>query len=101
MAMARATSGPAYPERFYAAASYAGFDGSESSAKNVSSKFSNDTALLLYALYQQVKTLLFPRSIVDFTRSGGFLRLIHRFVSLSSRFCQIFRNDAIRLYDLA
>ncbi|KAF2557031.1 hypothetical protein F2Q68_00018258 [Brassica cretica] len=31
----------------------AGFDGSESSAKNVSSKFSNDTALLLYALYQQ------------------------------------------------
>ncbi|XP_013587432.1 PREDICTED: acyl-CoA-binding domain-containing protein 4 isoform X1 [Brassica oleracea var. oleracea] len=54
MAMARATSGPAYPERFYAAASYAGFDGSESSAKNVSSKFSNDTALLLYALYQQV-----------------------------------------------
>ncbi|WZZ63106.1 hypothetical protein YC2023_063213 [Brassica napus] len=62
MAMARATSGPAYPERFYAAASYAGFDGSESSAKNVSSKFSNDTALLLYALYQQVKALLFPRS---------------------------------------
>ncbi|NP_001302745.1 acyl-CoA-binding domain-containing protein 4 [Brassica napus] len=53
MAMARATSGPAYPERFYAAASYAGFDGSESSAKNVSSKFSNDTALPLYALYQQ------------------------------------------------
>ncbi|KAF2546504.1 hypothetical protein F2Q70_00023960 [Brassica cretica] len=83
MAMARATSGPAYPERFYAAASYAGFDGSESSAKNVSSKFSNDTALLLYALYQQVKTLLFPSisnlTIVDFTRSGGFLRLIHRF----------------------
>ncbi|KAG2273039.1 hypothetical protein Bca52824_067594 [Brassica carinata] len=74
MAMARATSGPAYPERFYAAASYAGFDGSESSAKNVSSKFSNDTALLLYALYQQVKTLLFPRSIVDFTRSGGYRR---------------------------
>lgn len=105
MAMARATSGPAYPERFYAAASYAGFDGSESSAKNVSSKFSNDTALLLYALYQQVKALLFPSisnlTIVDFTRSGGFLRLIHRFVSLSSRFCQIFRNDAIRLYDLA
>ncbi|KAF8107637.1 hypothetical protein N665_0118s0009 [Sinapis alba] len=53
MAMARATSGPAYPERFYAAASYVGFDGSDSSAKHVSSKFSNDTALLLYALYQQ------------------------------------------------
>ncbi|KAJ4892940.1 Acyl-CoA-binding domain-containing protein 4 [Raphanus sativus] len=53
MAMARASSGPAYPERFYAAASYVGFDGSDSSAKQVSSKFSNDTALLLYALYQQ------------------------------------------------
>ncbi|CAN8269904.1 unnamed protein product [Cochlearia groenlandica] len=51
--MARATSGPAYPERFYAAASYVGFDGSDSSAKLVSSKFSNDTALILYALYQQ------------------------------------------------
>ncbi|XP_010485985.1 PREDICTED: acyl-CoA-binding domain-containing protein 4 isoform X1 [Camelina sativa] len=53
MAMARATSGPAYPERFYAAASYVGLDGSDSSAKNVSSKFSKDTALLFYALYQQ------------------------------------------------
>uniref|UniRef100_A0A1J3CPF0 Acyl-CoA-binding domain-containing protein 4 n=1 Tax=Noccaea caerulescens TaxID=107243 RepID=A0A1J3CPF0_NOCCA len=53
MAMARATSGPAYPERFYAAASFVGLDGSDSSAKNVSSKFSNDTALILYALYQQ------------------------------------------------
>ncbi|CAE5966220.1 unnamed protein product [Arabidopsis arenosa] len=53
MAMPRATSGPAYPERFYAAASYVGLDGSDSSAKNVSSKFSDDTALLLYALYHQ------------------------------------------------
>ncbi|KAL0691725.1 hypothetical protein Bca4012_091404 [Brassica carinata] len=53
MAMARATSGPAYPERFYAAASYVGFDGSDSSAKHVSSKFSDDTSLILYALYQQ------------------------------------------------
>ncbi|RID81116.1 hypothetical protein BRARA_A03722 [Brassica rapa] len=53
MAMARATSGPAYPERFYAAASYVGFDGSDSSAKHVISKFSNDTSLILYALYQQ------------------------------------------------
>ncbi|CAI9102179.1 OLC1v1000405C3 [Oldenlandia corymbosa var. corymbosa] len=52
MAMARATSGLAYPERFYAAAAYAGFDGS-SSTSSVSSKFSNDVALLLYALYQQ------------------------------------------------
>lgn len=54
MAMARASSGLAYPERFYAAASYAGFDGSpNSSAKQLTSKFSNDSALLLYALYQQ------------------------------------------------
>ncbi|XP_018433399.2 acyl-CoA-binding domain-containing protein 4-like isoform X2 [Raphanus sativus] len=53
MAMTRATSGPAYPERFYAAASYVGFDGSDSSAKHVSSKFSDDTSLILYALYQQ------------------------------------------------
>ncbi|CAH8386136.1 unnamed protein product [Eruca vesicaria subsp. sativa] len=53
MALARATSGPAYPERFYAAAAYVGFDGSDSSAKHVSSKFSDDTSLILYALYQQ------------------------------------------------
>ncbi|XP_010550980.1 PREDICTED: acyl-CoA-binding domain-containing protein 4 [Tarenaya hassleriana] len=53
MAMAWASSGLAYPERFYAAASYVGLDGSDSSAKQVSSKFANDTALLLYALYQQ------------------------------------------------
>ncbi|KAJ9131420.1 hypothetical protein P3X46_035081 [Hevea brasiliensis] len=53
MAMARASSGLAYPERFYAAAAYAGFDGSPNSANSVSSKFQNDTALLLYALYQQ------------------------------------------------
>ncbi|GAA0165119.1 hypothetical protein LIER_20601 [Lithospermum erythrorhizon] len=44
-------SGLAYPQRFYAAASYSGFDGPDSSS--VTSKFSNDTALLLYALYQQ------------------------------------------------
>ncbi|XP_047259133.1 acyl-CoA-binding domain-containing protein 4-like [Capsicum annuum] len=54
MAMARVSSGLAYPERFYAAASYVGFDGSsDSPAKGVTSKFSNDAALLLYALYQQ------------------------------------------------
>ncbi|KAL2491939.1 Acyl-CoA-binding domain-containing protein 4 [Abeliophyllum distichum] len=52
--MARALSGLAYPERFYAAATYVGFGGSpNSAAKGVSSKFSNDVALLLYALYQQ------------------------------------------------
>ncbi|GFY91934.1 acyl-CoA binding protein 4 [Actinidia rufa] len=53
MSMARASSGLAYPERFYAAASYAGFDGSPNSSKGVSSKFANDVALLLYGLYQQ------------------------------------------------
>ncbi|KAL6964773.1 acyl-CoA-binding domain-containing protein 4 [Sarracenia purpurea var. burkii] len=54
MAMARASSGLAYPERFYAAASYVGFDGSPtSSSKGVSSKFANDVALLLYGLFQQ------------------------------------------------
>ncbi|KAL3516071.1 hypothetical protein ACH5RR_022973 [Cinchona calisaya] len=52
MALARATSGLAYPERFYTAAAYAGFDGSPTNS-SVSSKFSNDVALLLYALYQQ------------------------------------------------
>ncbi|KAK4476702.1 hypothetical protein RD792_015862 [Penstemon davidsonii] len=53
MAMAR-SSGLAYPGRFYAAATYAGFSGSpNSAAKGITPKFSNDTALLLYALYQQ------------------------------------------------
>ncbi|PKI74049.1 hypothetical protein CRG98_005527 [Punica granatum] len=51
--MARGISGLAYPERFYSAASYAGFDGSSDSSKGVTSKFSNDAALLLYALFQQ------------------------------------------------
>ncbi|TQE05794.1 hypothetical protein C1H46_008613 [Malus baccata] len=41
-------------ERFYAAASYAGFDGSPRSAsKAVRAKFSSESALILYALYQQ------------------------------------------------
>ncbi|KAL8028892.1 hypothetical protein ABFX02_14G191900 [Erythranthe guttata] len=53
-AMATAASGLAYPERFYAAATYVGFGGSpNSAAKGVASKFSNDTALILYALHQQ------------------------------------------------
>lgn len=57
--MARATSGLQYPERFYAAASYAGFDGSpRSSSKVVRSKFNSESALLLYALHQQVSTQL-------------------------------------------
>ncbi|KAM1038746.1 hypothetical protein ACFX13_034114 [Malus domestica] len=55
MAMARASSGLQYPQRFYAAASYAGFDGSPRSAsKAVRAKFSSESALILYALYQQV-----------------------------------------------
>ncbi|KAL2469247.1 Acyl-CoA-binding domain-containing protein 4 [Forsythia ovata] len=54
VAMAGASSGLAYPERFYAAAAYAGFVGSpNTSSKGVISKFSNDAALLLYALHQQ------------------------------------------------
>ncbi|XP_042517734.1 acyl-CoA-binding domain-containing protein 4-like [Macadamia integrifolia] len=53
MALARASSGLAYPQRFYAAASYVGFGGSPNSSKGVISKFQNDTALLLYGLYQQ------------------------------------------------
>lgn len=52
MSTARATAGLAYPQRFHAAASYAGFDRS-SNASTVSSKFKNDVALLLYALHQQ------------------------------------------------
>ncbi|CAO2832746.1 unnamed protein product [Amaranthus hypochondriacus] len=53
--MARAITGPAYPERFYAAASYVGFAGSpdSSDSNTVVSKFSNEVSLLLYALYKQ------------------------------------------------
>lgn len=53
--MTRASSGLAYPDRFYAAAAYAGFGGSPtSSSKAAISKFQNDVALLLYGLHQQV-----------------------------------------------
>ncbi|CAA7406035.1 unnamed protein product [Spirodela intermedia] len=54
MAMARGSSGLAYPDRFFAAAAYVGFGGSPDSASTgVISKFPNDVALLLYGLYQQ------------------------------------------------
>ncbi|KAK1277997.1 Acyl-CoA-binding domain-containing protein 4 [Acorus gramineus] len=57
MAMARAISGLSYPDRFYAAASYAGLGGSPISASaapdGAISRFPNDVALLLYALHQQ------------------------------------------------
>ncbi|MBA0875030.1 hypothetical protein Goshw_025238 [Gossypium schwendimanii] len=57
--MARASSGLAYPERFYAAAAYVGFDGSpNSNDKDIGSRFSTDVALILYALYQQGDTVL-------------------------------------------
>lgn len=59
-AMARAGSSLAYPERFYAAATYAGFSGSPNAKGGVTSKFSNEAALLLYALYQQVLAHLLP-----------------------------------------
>ncbi|KAK9086460.1 hypothetical protein Syun_028854 [Stephania yunnanensis] len=58
MAMARASSGLAYPERFHAAASYSGFGGSGNASEVSISKFSNETALLLYGLYQQCEYLL-------------------------------------------
>ncbi|KAM1063529.1 hypothetical protein TB2_027209 [Malus domestica] len=50
MAMAQASSRLLYPQRFYAAASYAGFDGSPHSA---SKAVRSESALILYALYQQ------------------------------------------------
>jgi acyl-CoA-binding protein len=47
-----ASSGLAYPDRFYAAAAYSGLGvGSPDSA--VISRFKSESALLLYALYQQ------------------------------------------------
>eukprot|EP01018_Ginkgo_biloba_P021256 Gb_15146 [translate_table: standard] len=52
--MARATSGLVYPERFHAAAAYAGFG---ESAKPADSRFPKETALLLYGLYQQYVVL--------------------------------------------
>jgi hypothetical protein len=42
----------AYPDRFYAAAAYAGFGAASPSA--AVSRFQNDVALLLYGLHQQV-----------------------------------------------
>ncbi|PRQ36587.1 hypothetical protein RchiOBHm_Chr4g0393251 [Rosa chinensis] len=54
MAIDRASSGLQYPERFYVAASCAGFDGSpRSSSKAVRAKFNSESALILYALYKQ------------------------------------------------
>lgn len=50
----RSSSGLAYPDRFYAAAAYAGFGTSDdSSSKAAISRFKNEIALLLYGLYQQ------------------------------------------------
>ncbi|TYK30810.1 acyl-CoA-binding domain-containing protein 4 isoform X2 [Cucumis melo var. makuwa] len=55
VAMVRASSGLQYPDRFYAVASYVGFDGSSKlSSKALRSKFSDEATLLLYGLYQQV-----------------------------------------------
>ncbi|XP_042452207.1 acyl-CoA-binding domain-containing protein 6-like [Zingiber officinale] len=53
MATARASAGLAYPDRFYAASTYAGFGGSPRSSSPAASRFQNDVALLLYGLYQQ------------------------------------------------
>ncbi|XP_031486130.1 acyl-CoA-binding domain-containing protein 6-like isoform X2 [Nymphaea colorata] len=52
--MAWSTAGLAYPERFYAAASYVGLSGGGSPSKSSAiSRFTDDVALLLYGLYQQ------------------------------------------------
>ncbi|XBI75095.1 hypothetical protein VPH35_068509 [Triticum aestivum] len=47
-----ASSGIAYPDRFYAAAAYAGFGAGAPSTAAIS-RFQNDVALLLYGLHQQ------------------------------------------------
>jgi hypothetical protein len=75
MAMARASSGLQYPERFYAAGSYAGFDGDANSTfKALTSRFSKESAALLYGLYQQVRLTLSVHR-----RSGAFRFRKHRF----------------------
>ena len=77
MAMARASSGLQYPERFYAAASYAGFDGdSNSTFKSLTSKFSKESAALLYGLYQQVLPPVSLRSAA-FCFVSNTHRLLH------------------------
>ncbi|MED6120144.1 acyl-CoA-binding domain-containing protein 4 [Stylosanthes scabra] len=53
MAMMRGSSSLQYPDKFYSAASYVGFDGSSSPTKALTSKFAKSTALLLYSLYNQ------------------------------------------------
>lgn len=53
-----ASSGLAYPDRFYAAAAYAGFGAGGATVSAAISRFQNDVALLLYGLYQQVTCCL-------------------------------------------
>ncbi|ONM11177.1 Acyl-CoA binding protein [Zea mays] len=48
-----ASSGLAYPDRFYAAAAYAGFGAGGATSSAAISRFQNDVALLLYGLHQQ------------------------------------------------
>ncbi|KAM0928344.1 hypothetical protein ACQ4PT_002422 [Festuca glaucescens] len=43
----------AYPDRFYAAAAYAGFGAASPASSAAISRFQNDVALLLYGLHQQ------------------------------------------------
>ncbi|XLS62097.1 hypothetical protein HN51_016325 [Arachis hypogaea] len=50
MAMMRGSSSLQYPGKFYSAASYFGFEGSNSPTKALTSKFAKSTALLLYSL---------------------------------------------------
>lgn len=90
--MVRASSGLSYPERFYAAASYVGLDGSQSSVKQLSSKFSNDTSLLLYALHQQVRQFDFHRDLVwcCFPYFRNLLQYIWMFVG--TNLCRLLDN---------
>ncbi|CAK7340669.1 unnamed protein product [Dovyalis caffra] len=91
MAMARASSGLAYPERFYAASAYAGFDGSNNSTNTVSSKFQNDTALLLYALYQQAT--VGPCNVPK----PSSWKAVEQSKWKSTRFCELGANDVKKL----
>lgn len=101
--MARASSGLQYPERFYAAASYAGFDGSpRSSSKAVRSKFNSDSALLLYALHQQVLSSI-PIAIDLFFDFNAVIICQYLFVFVilwfSNSICVFISDEIFGFYD--
>lgn len=101
--MARASSGLQYPERFYAAASYVGFDGSTSPTKSLTSKFPKSTALLLYSLYHQACQsipLLFPFTLPALPVQYGISHLFINCVSLSCQWCHSNQLDCDFSVDL-